>query len=199
MDTGKKLLLLLLIVLGVVLGALWIIGGRPANIETSIQIAAAPQDIFDWLVQPEKRTQWTEHLVSTALVSSSPEGQPLAWESVYDHDGKRETLDEQILQYQPGDFLSVRSRRNGCRVTRVYRLEKETQAVRLRIEHFETAEGVGRLWFALSARDPLVRMKSEAQSLKKLVEQNRTIPVIFGDPLKENPPPAASDGTKPNQ
>lgn len=180
MSASGKLLLFLAVFAAVGLGALWILGSRPVESQAQVEILASPEEVFGWLTEADKRVQWVSGLRSIQVAESNDQGQPRLWKAEYVQEGTSATREEQILQFEPHSFLSVRSRQAGTTATRVYRLESDAGKVRLKIEGIESAAGLGKFRFAVSSVDLAPGLSGEAQRLKRLVEKNRNTPTVFG-------------------
>jgi hypothetical protein len=196
MSGPAKFFLFLFVLLGIATSALWIIGGRPLNLQSEIRILAGPDLVFEWLVDPEKRTRWVSDLKQASVSENDESGRPVLYQAQYEHDGRPTELVESVQQFDPAKFFSLRSVSGGVRRMQVFRLEQEGNAVRVTYESIETARSFGKILFAISSFREESGIIKDLETLKRLVEKDRSVPFLFGEPVPKTPD---SDSTNPGQ
>ncbi len=167
----------------VTVSALWIIGGRPNTASIEVVIAARPEEVFSWLVDPGKRTMWVHNLEQTILETEEPEGRPEKFVSTFRFGDRTENHDETVLQHDAGQFLSLKDHSGGVQTTKVFRLEPAGKQVRLKYEIIQKANSLWKLKFAMQASDLEARIQTESLELKRLAEKNSEMPFLFGEPV----------------
>lgn len=184
MNGTAKFLLYLLLVTGILGGALWIVGGRPVTVSRDIEILATADCVFTWLVDPEKRRQWADGLKETRISSRKDDGSPEAYLSTLEVRQRPVKLEERVQQYDPGKFFSISNTSGGVRRTRIFRLKPHQGGMTLSCQTVEGPAGeLGRIRFALWRSDEENRIDAELRRLKQLAEKDGAPPTLFGELL----------------
>ncbi len=170
MSIVTKILLGLCLLTALALGSIWIITGKPGKHSTQITINAHRADVFDWLVESERIRQWDTNIVEVASIES--EDQPESQRIVKVKDADVEYTD-QVLRFDHGTMVSVRSTGRAIVETQVFQLEGNSLGgTDLQFRLTRKPKGIGR--FLVSFRDDEVEkgMKRRMRKLKKLIEKN---------------------------
>jgi len=168
----------------ILVSALWIMGGRPHKAMAEVWVSAEPDEVFSWLVDPEKRTRWVQNLEKTAIAESDTDGTPVKFVSTFREGDRSMKLEEIVQQHDAARFLSLKYESGGIETTRVFRIEPEGKRVRLTFEMIQKSLNLWRLKHALQATDLQAQIQSESAVLKKLAEKNSETPFLFGEPIR---------------
>ncbi len=197
MSPAGKFSVFFLIALVMGIGSLWILGGRPVQCQAETRIVAPPEVVFDWLVDPQKRMLWVESLKQATVTEPDNNGMPATYHLIYEKDGQQRNLTESVQQLDPGEFFSLRSVERGIRKMQIYRLTREGNAVRVSHERIESTGGLRKLLFALRSKPPVEEIRTDLAKLKRLIEKEHAVPMLFGEPVINPASSAKTSSEKP--
>jgi uncharacterized protein YndB with AHSA1/START domain len=193
MNTSTRITLFSLIVLGIVAGGLWIMGGKKNEFSTSLLIDAQPQQVFPYLTQPEQIKQWFAGLESVeAYVPSKPDIPTRITTTtrvITSVGGGQTTYQDQVIRFEADSLLSIQSRNANEIITWIYELEPDKGKTRLNYRVKTENRGIGRFMAPLQKTDLEPKIESDARSLKELIETNepKLAPTAADKPLAEVP------------
>lgn len=76
--------------------------------EHSVEIAAAPEEVFPYLVEGERRLEWMGVLRESEKLTEGPAAVGSRWRDVFEDHGQRIELEAELAEYEPGRRLVVR-------------------------------------------------------------------------------------------
>ena len=173
MSFFKRLLMFVLILLFIAACGLWIMGGKKNEYSTSLSIDAAPDQIFPYLVEPDRMKKWIKGLdqIEQLRPAEDPhQAVPQTSRVVSDDSGNPQQFRDEVLRYSEGKGLSIQSTNAFQIIVSVFQLEPEQGKTRLEYRVKTTNVGFGRMLAPLQSQDFRSRMESDAQRLKELVE-----------------------------
>jgi len=176
MNTSTRILLFSLIVLGVVAGGLWIMGGKKDEFSTELMIDAQPQQIFPYLTEPAKLKQWFDGLESVENYQPAkadiPSKYTLTTRVTTNQNGKRTTHQDQVIRYELDNLLTVQSRNANEVITWIYELEPDKEKTRFRCRVKTEHLAIGRFLAPMQKTTLESKIESDARRLKELIEKN---------------------------
>ncbi|MDA8563410.1 SRPBCC family protein [Mariniblastus sp.] len=172
----QRLLSGLLVLVIIAAAALWIMGGKKKENQTSLEFDASPAQIWPYLTEPNGIGQWFGGLVSVDPItapSSEPDAAPAppVRRIVQAPDGTQKEYKDQILRFVPQQILSLKSRSAGQTITWVYQLDamvNDRTNVTLRV--VESPSGLDRLLAPLNQDFYLDQIETDIRKLKQVVE-----------------------------
>ncbi len=174
----QRILSALAILLLIGAAAMWIIGGKKSENQTSLEFDATPDQIWPFLTEPDGVGQWFSGLVSIDPITAPPEDPTVApappvRRVIQDAEGNQIEYEDQVLRFTPSQMLSLQSRSAGDTITRVYQLEAMVENrtnVTLRV--VKSASGLGRFLAPLSKDVSLKQIEVDIRNLKQVVESS---------------------------
>jgi uncharacterized protein YndB with AHSA1/START domain len=140
--------------------------------EASIEIAAAPADVFSWLAASERRCEWMGALTeSEPLTEGSPEVGS-RFRDVFEDLGRRVELEAEIVELEPPHAMTVQLVSKVFDATSSQRLE-ELEGGRTRLTaviETEYRQRAARLAAPVVTRHAQRRLEQDLARLKELVE-----------------------------
>ena len=140
--------------------------------EASIEIAAAPAEVFPWLAASERRCEWMGALTeSEPLTEGSPEVGS-RFRDVFEDLGRRVELEAEIVELEPPHALTVHLDSRVFEATSSQRLE-ELEGGRTRLTaviETEYKQRAARLAAPVVTRHAQRRLEQDLARLKELVE-----------------------------
>ena len=143
--------------------------------EHSVEIAAAPEDVFPWLADPERRLRWMGALVESESLTEGPPRRGSRYRDVFEDHGQRIELEAELVDVEPGERLTARLVSSGFESTSAQRLDAADGATRLTatIETRYTKLGT-RLLAPVVTRHAQKQLEGDLARLKALVEAELT-------------------------
>lgn len=140
--------------------------------EASIEIAAAPAEVFRWLAASERRCEWMGALTeSEPLTEGSPEVGS-RFRDVFEDLGRRVELEAEIVEIEPPRAMTVHLDSRVFDATSSQRLE-ELEGGRTRLTaviETEYKQRAARLAAPVVTRHAQRRLEQDLARLKELVE-----------------------------
>jgi uncharacterized protein YndB with AHSA1/START domain len=139
--------------------------------EHSVEIAAAPEDVFPWLADPERRLRWMGALVESESLTDGPPGLGSRYRDVFEDHGQRIELEAELVEVEPPERLTARLVSKGFESTSSQRLEAGGAGTRLTAA-VETRYTMlaARLLAPLVTRHAQKQLEGDLARLKDLVE-----------------------------
>ena len=139
--------------------------------EHSVEIAAAPGDVFPWLADPERRLRWMGALVESESLTEGPPELGSRYRDVFEDHGQRIELEAELVEVEPGERLTARLVSRGFESTSSQRLEADGAGTRLTAA-VETRYTMlaARLLAPLVTRHAQKQLEADLARLKELVE-----------------------------
>jgi uncharacterized protein YndB with AHSA1/START domain len=186
MSPFTKFMLYLSIVLALVIGSIWFIGGKAEEFEAQTTIDARTKVVFDYIVKPQHRVRWVDNLKQCRL-DDSEMNVGTEYDSVYQfNDSQQQTLKERILNWDDGKYLVVRRDQSDMRVNSIFRLEPIGRNTRIAITRQESPQGLARLWAPFLRSTGKDIIERELLELKRLVETTAVTGVFDDDESDED-------------
>ena len=175
----QRLLSVMLVLVIIAAAALWIMGGKKRENQTSLELDASPEQIWLYLTEPDKIGQWFSGLVSIDPITAPPSDPAVApappvRRILQAPDGTQREYEDQILRFVPQQILSLKSRSAGQTITWVYQLDamvNERANVTLRV--VESPSGLDRFLTPLNQDVFLNQIETDIRKLKEVVEANK--------------------------
>lgn len=174
----QRLFSALLVLLLIAVAALWIIGGKKKENQTSLEFDASPEQIWPYLIEPDGINQWFSDLVSIDPItepSTNPNAAPAppVRRTLQAADGSQKEYEDQILRFIPQQILSLKSRCAGETITWIYQLDAmvENRTV-VTLRAVQSASGIDRFLAPLNEDGRLNQIEVDIRNLKRVVEAN---------------------------
>jgi uncharacterized protein YndB with AHSA1/START domain len=168
---NRKSVGLSILALAAAAGALlWFVGGRMAVHQVETAINETPGRVFDYLTQPELLTQWMGGLVESIPVGDGRLVVGARSREVIEDNGRRFTLDSEVVGLEPGRLLAVSLTGDMFDFTSRYRLDSAGPTTRVHHTLEARYKGITRL-FAPFLRGAVQRkLEADLARLKEAVE-----------------------------
>ena len=139
--------------------------------EHSVEIAAAPEDVFPWLADAERRLRWMGALVESEPLTDGPPELGSRYRDVFEDHGQRIELEAELVVVEPDERLTARLVSKGFESTSSQRLEATREGTRLTAA-VETRYTMlaARLLAPLVTRHAQKQLEADLARLKELVE-----------------------------
>jgi carbon monoxide dehydrogenase subunit G len=135
-----------------------------ARSTATIEIERTPEDVFPWLLEPEKRLQWV-----SGLRSSEPIGEESYREVVEEH-GQRLEATSRIVRRDPPRELEVEMTGRGFTARAVSRLEERDGSTSVTSSLDLQLGGLARFAGGIASRQVQRSLETSLQRLKQLLE-----------------------------
>lgn len=133
--------------------------------EASIEIAAPPETVFGWLLDPEHRLRWVEGLVE------SEEAGPGRFHEVVEQHGIRARMEVETARSEPPRLVEAHMTGRGVEATVRNRLEPTPPGTRLTVTVETAYHGLAaRLAAPLVSRHADAALERSLSRLRELVE-----------------------------
>jgi uncharacterized protein YndB with AHSA1/START domain len=153
-------------------GVLWFVGGRMTVHQAETAINETPEQVFKYLTQPELLTQWIGGLVESTPVGDGRLVVGARSREVIEDNGRRFTLDSEVVGLEPGRLLAVSLTGDMFDITSRYQLELAGATTRVQHTMETRYRGITRL-FAPFLRGAVQRkVETDLARLKKVVEKS---------------------------
>lgn len=170
MSAVSKTALYLSILIVLSLSAIWYIGGNKVLFEGQIEIAAAPQQVFRVLTEPDSRAAWQTQVTRVELSTA----RPLAPQSRYvtERTIRQHTYSthDRILQFEQDEWLSIQTEMPPGLQTTIFRLTRKGSQTVLNYRLTEQPWGWNRLTYLFSQSPGSQRVEQELLRIKELAE-----------------------------
>jgi uncharacterized protein YndB with AHSA1/START domain len=140
--------------------------------EHSVEIAAAPDDVYPWLADPERRLRWMGALVESEPLTDGPPELGSRYRDVFEDHGQRIELEAELVEVEPGARLTARLESSGFESTSAQRLDRIDGGTRLTTT-IETryTKLAARLLGPVVTRHAQRQLEADLARLKELVEE----------------------------
>jgi carbon monoxide dehydrogenase subunit G len=138
-----------------------------ARSRAEIEIALAADEIFPWLLDPEKRLQWV-----SGLVSSEPLGDGVFRETM-EQAGRRVDVTSSVVALEPPRRLEVRSEGRGVTAHLEHRLDPSDTGTHLTSSLDLQLGGLLRLAGGVAGAQAQRSLERSLMQLKQLLEPSR--------------------------
>ena len=172
MSNSLKFVLSLLALVAIVLGALWIYGGKKESYSTELVIEAPPEIIFPFLAEGELQKKWTTGLLDVTAIRTTDEVVGSVDKVVIDQNGKSVGFENKIIRYELNKSLAIRSSNATTVNTLVYQLDDVGENQTSFTFRFRVANvGLGKFFNPFSGTsDRQEIISADARKLKQLAE-----------------------------
>jgi carbon monoxide dehydrogenase subunit G len=138
--------------------------------EHAVEIAAPPEAVWPWLVDPSLRLRWIDGLVESRTATPGPPRAGTRGQEVIELKG-RWTLDSEIVEHAEPSRLTVRVSTKGLQTTSTFTLESTATGTRL-AQSAETEFGFvfKRLLGSVVSGQAQRKIERDLAQLKELVE-----------------------------
>jgi uncharacterized protein YndB with AHSA1/START domain len=139
--------------------------------EHSLEIAAAPGEVFPWLADSELRLRWMGALVESEPLTDGPPELGSRYRDVFEDHGQRVELEAELVEVEPDERLTARLMSKGFESTSSQRLEAAGGGTRLTAT-LETRYTMlaAKLLAPLVTRHAQKQLEADLARLKELVE-----------------------------
>jgi len=199
MNLLNRFFLFFVVGLLVVLAGLWIAGGKEEKYTAVIEIDASVSQVFPYLIEPNKLTQWVTGLTQVDKPLPPPDNPSLApalIRTVTNGKGSATVFQDTVIRYTQDEMLSIRSSAGGLTYTLVYQLEP-TEPGKARLTHtvLVSFSGLERFTAPILGNNLQEQVVADVRRLKELVEQNEKFEPTTANPVFRDPQQDANKET----
>jgi uncharacterized protein YndB with AHSA1/START domain len=140
--------------------------------EHSVEIAAAPAEVFPWLAASDRRCEWMGALTESEPLTEGSPGIGSRFRDVFEDLGQRVELEAEIVELDPPHAMTVQLVSKVFDATSSQRLE-ELEGGRTRliaVIETEYKQRAARIAAPVVTRRAQKRLEQDLERLKKLVE-----------------------------
>jgi uncharacterized protein YndB with AHSA1/START domain len=140
--------------------------------EHSVEIAAAPAEVFPWLAASDRRCEWMGALTESEPLTEGSPGIGSRFRDVFEDLGQRVELEAEIVEFDPPHAMTVQLVSKVFDATSSQRLE-ELEGGRTRliaVIETEYKQRAARIAAPVVTRRAQKRLEQDLERLKKLVE-----------------------------
>ncbi len=177
----SKFLLFAFVIIVLVLGGLWLVGGKPRDFRTELLIDAQPADVFPFLYEPALRKKWVDGLRDSKLQTDPPVQLESVFMTKYERKEHPFEAEETIIRFDVNEMVSIRSQTPTAQLTLVVRLEQAGEKTRVNYSVHEALHGIARFQAAIAKSKTQELINGEILALKNAVENRPNRISIFDD------------------
>lgn len=204
-STSTKYLIYLLIILTLVVGVLWFVGGKKQEFQTQVTIPASPAQIFRFLHHPERLSKWSSEIVEFEMVGEPEQGLGARADLIIDDQGREVSVTQEVINFELDKMVALQRVNDWKRSTTIFRLDEQASGTEVTYRVKESRLGISRVLglFANSGRQQ--RINEDILRLKKLVQSETTwspdplIPRSLQDQVDEQNNITTPTGSQQNQ
>jgi carbon monoxide dehydrogenase subunit G len=151
---------------------LFLLGRRPGagSNEAEVEIARPVSQVFPWLIEPEKLTQWIEGLVESTPLTADGVRIGARSREVIMEGGQRYEMESEITGFEPNRHLRVKVTSTGFDVDGRYDLLEQNGNTRLNY----VGVAYYKMWFA-RLMEPVVTPAAQKHLEKNLAKLKRLV------------------------
>lgn len=137
----------------------------------AVEIAASPEAVWDWLVEPDRLVQWVGGLRRFEPLDDRRPGPGMRSRQHLHLGGRDWVLASEIVRWDPPNELEARSEQKGFRIVQAYRLDRIDGGTLLACRVQTELKGlVGRLLEGVLSGRAQHKLEHDLDRLKTLVE-----------------------------
>ena len=171
MNSLVKFLLFLVIAVGIATGCLWFLGGKKQEYSTVVSINASPDQVYPYLIEPERVKKWRSELVEIRPLNEGPVELGSKSVSTIQFNGRFRDFKDEVIRFQENQVFTVRSRAPNTILSSIFKLENESGKTGLSYQIKLTTRGFDRLFVPFQNTELRQQeMVRDALALKKIVE-----------------------------
>jgi uncharacterized protein YndB with AHSA1/START domain len=141
--------------------------------EHTVEIDAAPEVVFPYLADGERRLRWMGALKKTEPLTEGAPAVGSRWHDVFEDHGQRVELEAELAVYEPPERLLVRLASRMLDATSEQRLERVGRKTRLTtVIVTEYKALVARLAAGMVTRHAQRQLEADLAALKELAESD---------------------------
>ncbi|MCH2181446.1 MAG: SRPBCC family protein [Mariniblastus sp.] len=187
-----KFLLFLAIAVVIAVGCLWFLGGKKQEYSTVVSINASPDQVYPYLIEPDRLKKWKSELLDIQPLSEGPVELGSKSVSTLQVNGKTRVCNDEVIRFQENRVFTVRSRGPNTILSSIFKLENESGKTGLSYQIKLTTRGFDRLFVPFQDSDRTQKgMVRDALALKKIVE-SEILAMPFN--VRENSPDEPGGG-----
>ncbi len=153
----------------VMLGLLWLFGGRTISWSQSFETLAKPDRVFACLTDPELRLQWMEGAIAIDPITDF-EAAIGARNRITLKQQKREfVLEDEILDYHQDQLLRLKIESPSVVIINIFTIEPFGDQTRLGQQMRVNYRGMARFFAPFLGGDMQQQLERDQQALKKLL------------------------------
>ena len=160
-----------LVVIVVITGALWFVGGKKQVYSTEFTLNATPQQVFVVLSKPKYLKQWVSGLQEMDLIEPSDEGNP-RYEIVVLDRGRKLKMRQEVTRFVQDTMMVLQIKNAAMISTSIFRLENVGEKTKVIYKVKEEGKGLSRIVRPLQKNTTEERIREESRELKRVVERN---------------------------
>ena len=163
-----------LIIVSIVAGALWIIGGKRTEYSTGLQIDSPTEKVFVHLTDPVHLKGWVEGFVEVGNLEPAEDNESSSRTKktprVISVNGKEVRYDDEVLRFEKNESISIQSSNSTITVTSIFQLEPKGSETFLNYRVKKLNTGVGRFLAPIFGDKTQEKIEREIRKLKEQVE-----------------------------
>lgn len=141
-----------------------------SQIAMTVEINAAPDVVFPWLIEPDKLASWIGGFVGSEPLTEGGARLGARSRDTLGEGGRKIVAETEITEFDPGRLMRVRIVAGGATLDDTYRLAPTADGTRLEYTSDIHVGGFMRLLAPLVTRQAQARADRDFVSLKRQIE-----------------------------
>ncbi|UUO06144.1 SRPBCC family protein [Blastopirellula sp. J2-11] len=168
-----KTIVISLLLMVVVVGVLWIVGGQTVHYRAHVRILASPEKIFPYLTEPDLLMQWMEGVVEIKPLTDEGHQAGAKAVAVMERNGDRFEMESEVLKTVPNKELKVRLQNKMFDLVNDYQLKSNGGETDVSIDMEAKFLGWARITAPLIGGAIESKLEADFNQLREKVESKR--------------------------
>lgn len=170
MKTAIKYAVQAAVLILVMLGLMWLLGGRTHSTSATVRVDAKADKVFSFLLDPDLRPTWMDDVESIQSSNDLADAVGARSEVRTVIDSKPVQVKEEIIELEPEQLLRVRSEIPWATWTTTFALEASNSRTQVHRRTYTQYHGLWRFW-SLFFGDPIGDyQQNQLDSLRQAVD-----------------------------
>ncbi|MDG2385354.1 MAG: SRPBCC family protein [Pirellulaceae bacterium] len=166
---NSRIVVRVLTLLGIMLGLLWLFGGRTISWSRSFETQAAPDRIFSCLIDPELRLQWMEGVVAIEPITNFGAAIGAKHRITLKQEKHEVVMEDEILDYHQDQLLRLEIESPSVVITSIFTIEPFGEQTRLGQQMRVRYRGMARFFAPFLGGELQQQLDRDQKSLRELL------------------------------